>query len=222
MTDYLNGIIYMIKKFDDYDNENVYIGSTNDIERRKNQHKKRCNNPNDKKYNLKVYQYIRDNGRWDEFVINVIEAYPCSCKRELEKREDEIMCQMDSKLNTNRANRGQKQYRIDNREKILEYNKEQLLEQNKEYYELNKEKILEYNKEWYENNKDKVLEYHKEYYENNKDKKLEYQKEYYENYKDKIKERQKEKIKCDICGFEINRNNLPRHKRSLRCKDFVH
>ena len=240
MSDYLNSVIYMIKKKDDYDNENVYIGSTNNFKQRKWDHKNTCNNPNLKGYNYKIYKYIRENGGWDEFVINVIEAYPCSCKRELVKREDEIMCEIKSNLNNIRAKRSIKEYRIDNRDKIKE--------KNKEYYENNCDKINEYNKEYYENNKNKVLEHQKDYYKHNKDKVLEKNKkyrklneeqlaekakEYYKNNRDKIKEREKkyrelnkekrsEKIKCDKCGCEIIRRSLARHKKSKKCQNFVH
>ena len=184
MTDYSKSVIYMIKKKDDDDNENVYVGSTNDIKQRKRAHKKICNNPNLKGYNMKVYQYIRENGGWDNFVMDVILAYPCNSKKELVKREDEIMCEIKSNLNNIRAKRSIKEWRIDNRDKIKERDKK-----------------------WYEDNKDKVLEKNKKYRELNKEKRS---------------EKRSEKIKCDICGSEITKGNLLRHKKSLKCQDFVH
>ena len=135
MTDYSKSVIYMIKKKDDDDNENIYIGSTKNFTKRKWDHKKRCNNPNTKGYNLKVYQYVRDNGGWNEFVMVVIQDYPCNCREELEEREDQIMCEMNSKLNTVRAKRSKKEWRIDNLDKIKE--------KKKEYYQNNSDKINE-------------------------------------------------------------------------------
>ena len=86
--------------------------------------------------------------------------------------------------------RQQKQYREQNKDKILEYqqqyreqNKEQIREQQKQYYEQNKEQILEQKQQYYEQNKDKKLEYQQEYYEQNKDKIREYQRQYYQRKK---------------------------------------
>ena len=244
MSDYSKSVIYMIKKKDDDNIENVYVGSTKDFMKRKHSHKKSCNNPNSKGYNIKLYQYIRNNGGWDEWIMVVIQDYPCDSREELEEREDQIMCEIKSKLNNNRANRSWKEYKIDNKEKVLEKqkeyrelnkekvkekhkkycenNKEKITEQMKKYYENNKYKILERVKDYYKQNKDNSLKYQKQYQLNNKDKNKEYQKEYYELNKQKIKEQVAEKIKCDKCGSEINRGNLVRHKKSLKCQNFVH
>jgi len=239
MSYYSKSVIYMIKKKDDDDNENVYIGSTKNFRKRKWEHKNRCNNPNSKGYNLKLYQYIRENGGWDEFNKIVIEKYPCNSKEELVKREDEIMCEIKSNLNNIRAKRSIKEYRIDNLDKIKEQskknyenNKDKINERNREYYQNNKEKVAEQikkyrednkekyaeqNKKWYENNKNKVLEQKKEYYELNKEQLAEKAKEYYKNNRDKIKEKRSEKIICDNCGSEVTRCILPSHKKTLKC-----
>lgn len=67
-----------IKRFTIYrlysKNENIkdfYIGSTSNFNRRKFQHKKSCYNRRDKKYWLKLYRFIRENGGFDnwDFII---------------------------------------------------------------------------------------------------------------------------------------------------------
>ena len=206
----------MLKKKDDYDNENVYIGSTSDFTRRKYGHKTSCNNPKSREHNLKKYQYIRENGGWDEWIMIVIENYPCNDKLELFKREDEIMCEMKSKLNDKRANRNKKKYYEDNKEHIAEYhkewcevNKEQRAEKAKEYQEVNKEKLTEYHKEYREANKEKI----KEWREDNK--------EHISKYNKKYRELNKEKIQCDICGCEIGRDSLARHRKTKKCQGFI-
>ena len=69
--DYSKTIIYKLVHKEDYDNVNVYVGSTTDFIKRKNQHKNSCINEKQKGYNEKKYQYIRDNGGWNEW--NMIE-----------------------------------------------------------------------------------------------------------------------------------------------------
>ena len=53
-----------------------------------------------------------------------------------------------------------------------------------------------------------------QYREKNKEKMKEYQKEYRKKNKDKIKEI----VKCDKCGTYIQKNNLPKHKKTMICR----
>ena len=62
MPNYENSCIYKIKHNEDYNDENIYIGSTCNLIRRRCYHKYCCNNENNKKYNYPLYQYIRENG----------------------------------------------------------------------------------------------------------------------------------------------------------------
>jgi hypothetical protein len=138
--DYSKCCIYKIEHIE---NESlVYVGHTTNFNKRKGQHRNNCKNENDKKFNFKLYQMIRENGGWDMFKMIEVEKYPCKDKREAERREDEIMKELKANMNMIRASRTQKQYYEDNKEKITEYHKE--------YYEDNKEKIKEYHKEYCE------------------------------------------------------------------------
>jgi len=194
MPKWENGCIYMLRHKDDVELQNIYIGSTTNFRGRKYEHKKSCNNVNHTNYNQAKYQYIRANGGWDNWIMVWLEDYPCKSKRELEKKEDEVMLQYQNKLNQIRAcltDEERKQYQ-------------------KEWYENNKEK----KKEYYETNKEQISEYQKEYYENNKEKIKEYSKEYRDNNKEKIYE----KITCDICGCESVRKNIHRHQKTIKCQ----
>ena len=70
----------------------------------------------------------------------------------------------------------------------------------------------QYFKEYYQNHKDFLKKRTKEYYGNNRDRYIEYNKNYYI----KKKEYLSEKINCDICGCQINRSNMIRHKKSKK------
>ena len=185
-----------IYKIEHIENESlVYVGHTTNFNKRKGQHKNSCKNENDKKFNFKLYQMIRENGGFDRFKMIEVEKYPCKDKREAERREDEIMKELKASMNT------YKSFRTDEERKEYE----------KQYREDNKETIQEY----YETNKEKLQEYKKEYQENNKEKIQEYDKEYYETHKDMIRERINAKITCK-CGSVIIRNSIKRHETTKK------
>jgi predicted GIY-YIG superfamily endonuclease len=141
--DYSKTIIYKLVHNEDYDNANIYIGSTTDFIKRKNHHKNNCNSEKSKDYNVKKYQYIRDNGGWNEWNMIEIEKYPeCNDGNEARAKEEYWKCHFNSQLNSRRA------YITDEERK----------EQKKEYHENNKDKILKQQKERYEQNKGKILE----------------------------------------------------------------
>ena len=90
--DYSNTIIYKLVHKEDYDNANIYIGSTTDFVTRKNSHKSTCIYEKQTNYNNKKYQYIRENGGWNCFNMIEVEKYPCNDKREAEAREEYWRC----------------------------------------------------------------------------------------------------------------------------------
>jgi hypothetical protein len=141
--DHSNTIIYKLVHNEDYDNVNIYIGSTTDFIRRKNKHKSDCNCVTSKSHNDKKYQYIRGNGGWEEWNMIEVEKFSCNDKREAEAREEYWRCHFNSQLNTKRA------YTT--------------VEQKKQYY-------IDYQKQFYLDNKGKKLEYQKNYYYNKKNK----------------------------------------------------
>jgi len=212
MPKYENSVIYKLKHNEDYDDLNIYIGSTTNFKNRKNQHKSRCYNENCKDYKMKIYQFIRDNGGWNEWVMIAIQEYPCNSKRELLIKERYYIDLLRPRLNINIPTRTFKEWYGDNKEKIIE--------NIREYYENNKEKITEYNKEYRDANKEYYKEKHKEYRENNKEYLKEKKKEYYEDNKEKIKEQNNEKVICDHCGCDIRKQYLKRHQRSKKCINF--
>jgi adenylate kinase family enzyme len=122
MPDYQKGKIY---KLWSPQGDEIYIGSTiNTLARRKEQHKTNLNSCCSKI----LFE------KYDDVRIELIEEYPCKNKMELNKREGHYIRNNDC-VNKCVAGRTQKEYKEDNKEKLLEYHKE--------YREENKEKISE-------------------------------------------------------------------------------
>lgn len=145
--DYSKTVIYKIQHIEK--EELLYVGSTTNFITRKSSHKSTCNNINNKQYNFKVYQMIRGNGGWDEFKMIEIEKFPCKDNREAEKRENEVMKELKSNMNSIRAY----------------VTKEEIKEQKNTYKRNNRDKIKESDKKYRENNKDKINERRRIYYE---------------------------------------------------------
>lgn len=179
-----------------------YVGSTTNFRSRKYHHKSSCNNENNSGiYNLKVYQFIRDNGGWDNFDMVLVEKVNVNDGNELHKEERKWIEQLNSILNHQLPTRSMKEW--------FEDNKDKLTEKKKEYYKEYKDKIKEKHKQYYKDNKESIKEYYKDWYENNKESIKKYNIKYYEN--------NKEKIECPICNSVITKHNLSRHQKSNKC-----
>jgi hypothetical protein len=98
MPDYTKGVIYKLC-CKDVNISEIYVGSTINFKSRKDKHRQSCNNENNKGYNLSVYQYIRENGGFNNWDMILIESYPSENKRELEKRERYWMEELKASLN---------------------------------------------------------------------------------------------------------------------------
>ena len=46
-------------------------------------------------------------------------------------------------------------------------------------------------------------------------------KQYYIDNIEKITETRKQKVKCDKCGCEVRKDGLAKHKKTLKCINFV-
>ena len=96
----------------------MYVGSTTNLIKRRNQHKSACNNEKDKRHNAFVYQFIRENGSFDNWDVVLIErVIDCKDKENLHKRERYYIEEKKAELNKSIPLRTHKEYREDNREK---------------------------------------------------------------------------------------------------------
>ncbi len=126
-----------------------YAGSSTNWPKRKNSHKTSCHNEKSKKYNLKVYQFIRAHGGWKNWEMILIEYFPCKTQPESARRERYWTEKIKATLNCNVQGRTKPEYYQDNKEQKAEQNavyyvdhKEQIAQQQAEYYEANKETML--------------------------------------------------------------------------------
>ena len=205
--DFSKSIIYKLC-CKDVNIKEIYVGSTTNFTKRKDTHKSSCNNVNGEKYNYYVYQFIRENGRFENWEMVLVEKYPCNDVLELKQRERYWIDELRAELNKIIPSRTYKEWYDDNKDKLRE--------RKREYYRDNKNKIREKRKQYRENNKDKILEKKKAYREANKDKIREKKKAYREANKDKLRE------KCDCeCGAVVNKSSLTRHKKTKKHKLWV-
>lgn len=188
MPDYQQGKIYTIRKRTD--DTLIYVGSTCDkLARRLAKHKYDFKN---NKATVSLYSHITDlNDFTDNWYIELYELCPFNSRMELEKREGEVIRQIGT-INKNITGRNNKQYRLDNVEKIKEINKK--------YYSQNTEKIQERMKQYRLDNADKIKEQTKQYRVDNVEKLKQYcldnaeklkekDKKYYLNNTEKVKEK---------------------------------
>lgn len=100
MRDYKKSSIYKIVNQFDKDEKMIYIGTTTNFSVRKYQHRRRCNDENDKGYNNKIYRYIRQFGGWYNWKMIKIEDYPCEKGKDIFERERYLIHYYNAKLNT--------------------------------------------------------------------------------------------------------------------------
>ena len=221
-VDYSKTIIYKLC-CKDISVKDIYVGATTDMKSRKTVHKSVCYNTNRKDYNLKLYEYIREQGGFSNWDMIMIEKYPCKDKLESGKRERYWIEELGATLNKQVPSRTPKEYHKDNKEYRNEYtrqyhkdNKENIRQQLKQYRKDNKEKIKQYRKD----NREKIRQQTKQYRKDNKEKLQKKSKEYIEKNIEKIRERQSTKYTCE-CGSTITKKSKARHERTQKHINFI-
>jgi len=141
-----------------------------------------------------------------DYVILLIESYPCKSNDELRMREQYHIDLNGGCMNKYRAYSTIEQNK-EHDKKYNEAHKEEKAEYDKEYREANKEKIAEYR----EANKETISEQRKGYYEANKETISKQMKE----YRKANKEQRKVKITCS-CGAVICQREKSIHERTKK------
>lgn len=129
----------------DKDLDLCYVGSTANWKARNCEHRLNCNYESSKKYNIKLYQTIRENGGWDNFKMIQIDTREQLNKREAEAIEEEYRQQLRANMNSRRCFITEEQEKELNKERCKNYRKNNIdvrIKADKDYYEENKDKIL--------------------------------------------------------------------------------
>lgn len=150
----MNIIIYKI--FSKNASDNVYVGSTKNLKNRSRLHKSNCKNPLSKNYNSRLYVHIRNNGGFENFIIEEIETYKCINTLEARQHERHFYDLLLPDLNTNKP-----LLTDDERKETIKNNSAKYYINNKDYAN-NKRKIN------YQENKERDLNYQKLYREKQK------------------------------------------------------
>jgi hypothetical protein len=166
MVNYQNGKIY---KLWSPSKNIVYIGSTTQPLCKRLvchlSHYKVYNNDNTKLY-LTSFLVLE----CEDYKIELVEAYPCNNKQQLEKKEGEHIRNNEC-CNKLVVGRTQKEYNTDNVDRIKAYRKQYNID--------NADKISEYQKKYNTDNADKRKEYMKQYEKINAEKISERKRQYY-------------------------------------------
>jgi hypothetical protein len=110
------------------------VGSTTNMRQRKGRHKYDTSCEKSEKYSMKLYEFIRDNGGWDNWLMVLVQEYPdCKSSDELRMYERNHYEFYKPSLNINSPYITEeenitknlirrRQYVIDNQDKIKQYN----------------------------------------------------------------------------------------------------
>ena len=107
--------------------KDCYVGHTTDFRRRKHQHKRTCYDETDQiHYNIYLYEFIRNNGGWDNFDMVEISTECITSSLEARRKEREYIEQLNATLNKIRPVRTEEEHVEYHRQYYAE-KKEQLL-----------------------------------------------------------------------------------------------
>jgi len=95
--------VYIYKIQNNHDESMFYIGSTLNLSRRKSHHKKNVKNKVGKLYWCKLYQYIRNNGGWDNFTFTKLYEKDIECITDGTCYEQSIIDNLKPPLNSIKA-----------------------------------------------------------------------------------------------------------------------
>jgi len=97
--DYSNTVIYKIFCKDE-NVKDLYIGHTTNFSQRKSSHKNACENTKNSIYDIKLYKTIRENGGWDNWIMQEIEILNLNNSTEARIKEAEYYEKYKATMNS--------------------------------------------------------------------------------------------------------------------------
>ena len=182
------------------DIKDCYVGHTTDFTKRKNRHKSDCCNQKSKHHNVPLYQFIRDNGNWDNWQMILIDTLHCENSLDALNKEREYIEELQAKLNNRKPFRTEDDFN--------------------QWWNDNKDKIYQRMKEYDKENEGRLKQYRKNRYENNKHEILRKQREYNAKNYEKNRLKQSLKISCE-CGTTFTKQHKLRHERSTKHQQYL-
>ena len=187
-----------------------YNGSCISFKDRKKSHKNDSRNPTGKRYNYKVYQFIREHGGWENWSMVQLEEYPCKSRQELFLRERHWFDLIKPTLNMISPTADLQKRKKCRAAANVRYNanhKDEIKNRQDEYNATHKKEKHEF----YEKNKVTILVRQREYHHLHKEERLIRQREYDASRR----EITLAKINCE-CGCVTTKHDLSRHQRTQK------
>jgi len=97
---YSNTIIYKITS-KNINIKELYVGYTTNFIQKKHTHKQWCTNEKSRNYNCKLYEFIRNNGDWNNWTMEIVDCFNCKNHYEAKKKEQEYVILLNATLNNN-------------------------------------------------------------------------------------------------------------------------
>lgn len=168
----------------------IYVGSTTNFRTRKNQHKSKCHKEGSKNYNLYVYQFIRNNGGWENWDMIQLHSFEHVDMKTTRAVEREYFEKLGATLNTIYPMRGRDEYLKDPEVKSG---------------------AVERCRQWRLDNPEKNKDMRHTYYVANRDELKKKAKLNYEKNKTKINET----VQCE-CGSKHSASGTKRHQKTIK------
>ena len=145
IINYDNTIIYKLC-CNDMTIKDIYVGHTTNFIKRKQCHKNCCNSPQNKKHHLYKYEFIRNNGGWNNWSMIEIIKLKCVDVYDACRIERDYIEELGATLNKYMPII----FEIEKKEHAKEYYKI--------YNEVNKHKLKEYAKKYYKERNKEIRE----------------------------------------------------------------
>ena len=198
-VDYSKTYFYKIV-CNDTDIKDMYIGHTTQFTKRRYQHKIRCCNPNNPKYNYKVYKCIRDNGHWENWNMILIDTVNCEGKLDAVKKEREFYEELKPSLNIVKPMRTE----------------DERISYHKEHYQKNIETISERHRQY----RNEHAEEYKQDRKNNPEKYRNIDRQNYLKRREKVLEENKQTFEC-CCGSIITMGYKTEHEKTKKHQQYL-